>query len=317
MVFCPALDSPPLTAQLFYAKRGCFSSVKAVFVLWLVRSPWDPPRCPSLAHCSRTGSRLLRADKWEFTGSSPPCLSDRQNVAAPWTAVRPASRCEGGCSQAGHARVCRTSRGHIPERVLKRLPAPPKQCRDRRGQSTGQVAQQPWPGGGGPVAQASTCRLAAAARHPPASLSGCRFLPRAERLGCHHPLAGRAHEAAAHLPPGTRSGREVPAQVSRGGEASSQARPRGCAGRERGHRTGRGAWGLPPPPGAPTPAHGRPRACHLGASSVTAPSLELHPAPRPATGEEGRRCPQSSRTSQCGLVGNGLCRCSGVGSGES
>lgn len=114
---------------------------------------------------------------------------------------------------------------------------------------------------------------------------------------------------------------EIRERGSRSGEPGRGGLEPGPATRLRRtrERTQDGTWsvGPVPPPGAPTPAHGRPRACHLGASSVTAPSLELHPAPRPATGEEGRRCPQSSRTSQCGLVGNGLCRCSGVGSGES
>ena len=236
-----------------------------------------------MAHCSRTGSRLLRADKWEFTGSSPPCLSDRQNVAAPWTAVRPASRCEGGCSQAGHARVCRTSRGHIPERVLKRLPAPPKQCRDRRGQSTGQVAQQPWPGGGGPVAQASTCRLAAAARHPP----GVSF-----RVSISAP--GRTSRVS---PPtrrkSTRSCRssstwdEIRERGSRSGEPGRGGLEPGPATRLRRtrERTQDGTWSVGPAPPPPRGAHPGP----LQASGLPLGGL-LGDSPLPGASSGSEAC---------------------------
>lgn len=62
-------------------------------------------------------------------------------------------------------------------------------------------------------------------------VSGCGFLPWTECLGSHHPHAGGAHEAASHLPPGTRPRGEVPPQVSRaqgGLEAAKEtlARPK-------------------------------------------------------------------------------------------
>ncbi|XP_022438618.1 N-acetylgalactosamine-6-sulfatase isoform X1 [Delphinapterus leucas] len=54
------------------------------------------------------------------------------------------------------------------------------------------------------------CRQAAPL--PAGEAGGRGFLPRAERVGGHHPLAGGAHQAAAGLPPGTRPRGEVPPQ---------------------------------------------------------------------------------------------------------